>query len=157
MTTKPLVCPNCGHKTLRRVYAAGDGVYRCASCGAIGRYMGLVQDQSLTRIEQLVDENAALRAELEDYRETYRRVLAEACAPDERHCTCVPALRMEIERLQQAAARAGRLHQAAQSFYRAMCGSGLDYPTISQARIALEAALEEYQDGQPAREVTHER
>ena len=46
--------------------------------------------------------SAGLKAleEVEDWREGTRRVMAEECAPDEKHCTCVPDLRREIERLQ---------------------------------------------------------
>jgi hypothetical protein len=36
---------------------------------------------------------------LEDYLEYYNKVINEQCAPDEKHCTCVPALRQEIKRL----------------------------------------------------------
>lgn len=41
------------------------------------------------------------QARLDEYEETARRILAEDCAPDEKHCTCVPALRAEIERLKK--------------------------------------------------------
>lgn len=40
----------------------------------------------------------AARAELADYRDGAARVLAGQCAPDEKHCTCVPALRAELAR-----------------------------------------------------------
>lgn len=36
--------------------------------------------------------------------EVYRRVINEECPTDEVHCTCVPFLRMEIERLNKARA-----------------------------------------------------
>lgn len=42
---------------------------------------------------------AALQEKVEEYTETYNRVMSEQCAPDEQHCTCVPALRMEINTL----------------------------------------------------------
>lgn len=35
----------------------------------------------------------------EDFANDARKVLSERCAPDERHCSCVPHLRAEIERL----------------------------------------------------------
>jgi hypothetical protein len=38
-------------------------------------------------------EKAERFAEIEDY---YKRVVSEQCAPDELHCTCVPALRAEL-------------------------------------------------------------
>src|SRR3990167_6862987 len=38
-------------------------------------------------------------AELKDY---YARVISEPCPPDEQHCTCVPALRAELDALTAA-------------------------------------------------------
>lgn len=35
----------------------------------------------------------------EDFAADARKVLSKRCAPDERHCSCVPHLRAEIERL----------------------------------------------------------
>jgi len=40
-----------------------------------------------------------LQARLSDCEDDARRVLADECAPDEAHCSCVPHLRREIERL----------------------------------------------------------
>jgi hypothetical protein len=53
--------------------------------------------------EKLIDnmrENADLRAELANWKEDHRRVMSEECAPDEKHCTCVPALRKRIFELE---------------------------------------------------------
>ena len=53
-------------------------------------------------VSWLIDEVEALRCQLAERDEYYRMVINEACqAPDEKHCTCVPALRKEIERLKQ--------------------------------------------------------
>ena len=38
---------------------------------------------------------AQLEEELTDRKEADRKVLADECAPDEKHCTCVPALKKE--------------------------------------------------------------
>ena len=49
-------------------------------------------------------ELAALRADrkrLREYEEQHRRILAGECANDEAHCTCVPALRMEVAMLRE--------------------------------------------------------
>jgi len=48
---------------------------------------------------QLVAEVERLRATLDDINETHRIVMNELCASDEKHCTCVPILREENERL----------------------------------------------------------
>jgi cell division septum initiation protein DivIVA len=47
----------------------------------------------------LRDEVERLRERVQDYEDDARTVLAERCAPDERHCSCVPHLRREVERL----------------------------------------------------------
>ena len=49
-------------------------------------------------------ERDALRERLNAYEDDFRRVLAEECAPDERHCSCVPHLRAEVEELRLALA-----------------------------------------------------
>ncbi len=40
-----------------------------------------------------------LEAKLEEHDAYYRKVVNDECAPDEKHCTCVPALRKENEAL----------------------------------------------------------
>lgn len=50
---------------------------------------------------ELEAENERLRAELAEIAETYRRIMDEPCG-DEQHCTCVPVLRTENERLRTA-------------------------------------------------------
>ena len=47
-----------------------------------------------------MDTLARLADEVIDWREGQRRVMAENCAPDEKHCTCVPVLRKAIEELE---------------------------------------------------------
>ena len=47
---------------------------------------------------------AELTEELEDWRDNACRVLAEECAPDEMHCSCVPVLRRRIAELEAALA-----------------------------------------------------
>ena len=42
-----------------------------------------------------------LEKEISDWRDTFRIVLADECAPDERHCTCVPFLRDRIAQLEE--------------------------------------------------------
>lgn len=43
---------------------------------------------------------------LDDYENEARRIMNEECAPDERHCSCVPALKAEMERLRKVATEA---------------------------------------------------
>ena len=50
--------------------------------------------------EALRTVNERLRNELAVITEQHVRVMSETCPTDERHCTCVPILRREIERLQ---------------------------------------------------------
>lgn len=51
------------------------------------------------QISMLKGENERLTKYIEDYEDDTRKVLADECAPDEKHCTCVPVLRAENERL----------------------------------------------------------
>ena len=52
------------------------------------------------------DEVAQLEAELEEHDAYYKKIINEECATDEIHCTCVPALRAENERLRFACKQA---------------------------------------------------
>ena len=44
-------------------------------------------------------ENEELKEESDEFDKLYKRVIDEKCPSDELHCTCVPILRMEIDRL----------------------------------------------------------
>ena len=88
----------------------GD-VARCTNCMSdeILRLRVTVASLKKHRVErdELIDEIACLEQEVERLRETldeiterHVRVMEERCPTDERHCTCVPMLRGEIERLQ---------------------------------------------------------
>jgi len=58
---------------------------------------------SLTPTEAgaLVAEVERLRERIADFEDDFRKVTSETCAPDERHCSCVPHLRAEVERLRE--------------------------------------------------------
>jgi len=49
-------------------------------------------------LHEAADEIERLQGELEDINDSHKAVMGERC-DDEMHCTCVPALRAEIERL----------------------------------------------------------
>ena len=74
---------------------------KCLRCGAdefrINGYCS-VYCEDMHEVEQ---ENAALKRELAEHDEYYRKVMNEECAPDEVHCTCVPALRDGIAALKR--------------------------------------------------------
>ena len=93
---------------------------QCNACGSISGVYYEVCDECVTRLNRLQAENEELlervskaerdivhanelAAVAEDklavYCEDYIRVMKEECAGDEVHCTCVPFLRQEIERL----------------------------------------------------------
>ena len=55
-------------------------------------------DRELLQLESSL---AEAREEIEATREAHKVVMAEKCADDEVHCTCVPFLRDEIERLRE--------------------------------------------------------
>lgn len=43
---------------------------------------------------------AKLKGRISDYEDDFRRVMAEECTPDEKHCSCVPHLRKRIAELE---------------------------------------------------------
>ena len=48
---------------------------------------------------------AEMRERVKDYEDDYAAVVDEPCAPDEKHCTCVPILRRRIKELTAAEAK----------------------------------------------------
>ena len=51
-------------------------------------------------------ERDELKGKLADWQETHNNIIAERCAPDEVHCTCVPSLRKRIQELEAKLAEA---------------------------------------------------
>ena len=51
-------------------------------------------------VAQLEERVRELETELADWRAASKKVLNEECAPDEKHCTCVPFLRKRIDELE---------------------------------------------------------
>ena len=82
--------------------------------------------------EALRTENAKLRAELAELKDYYARVISEPC-PDEQHCTCVPALRAELDALRAT------LSHVVFGFDHEMAGKGREelQAAIIEARAAL--------------------
>jgi chromosome segregation ATPase len=64
----------------------------------IGDLEALLKD-ARKEIDVLKTENATLKADRTDYETAYNKVMSEHCGVDEWHCSCVPFLRQEIERL----------------------------------------------------------
>ncbi len=59
-----------------------------------------LSDEEIKYVKELCSKVAQLEAELEDWRAASEKVLNEECAPDEKHCTCVPFLRKRIDELE---------------------------------------------------------
>lgn len=69
----------------------------------------VLEDQRLEFEAQMYE----LRERLKDYKDAHRNTVEDCGAADEKHCSCVPALRLEIERLRafievESKAREGR-------------------------------------------------
>jgi len=58
------------------------------------------------RAEKAEAERDELKGKLADWQETHNNIIAERCAPDEVHCTCVPSLRKRIQELEAKLAEA---------------------------------------------------
>lgn len=67
----------------------------------LGNEMLLDRAHLCTQINNIAQLARDEQKKRQDYEESYRRVLSEECAPDEQHCSCVPALRAEIARLEE--------------------------------------------------------
>lgn len=52
--------------------------------------------------QQLQHEIVELKERLTEINEGFRAVMAEECAPDEKHCTCVPTLRAKMALMQKS-------------------------------------------------------
>lgn len=87
---------------IRESYVSVDGHVRSALVEL--SEMSTAPDALLLREQMLEGEYLArckaeaerLCAELADWKDSHAAVMAEKCAPDERHCSCVPNLRREL-------------------------------------------------------------
>jgi len=91
-------------------------------------------------ILKLEEENERLRHRVEDHEDDFRKVVSEKCAPDERHCSCVPHLREGMKLL-----RAERDHfREAWAAAQAKLDTGADVSeAIREERDATVAFLRE--------------
>jgi hypothetical protein len=80
-------------------------------------------------INALKAERNGLAETLNDWGETYRKIIDNKCPPDEQHCTCVPTLRAEIELLR------GALEKIAN--HRTVQGAYLRMPAIARAALGV--------------------
>jgi hypothetical protein len=58
-------------------------------------------DEDKLCVDHLRSEYLRLRDQLQEIQEVQDAVMAEKCAGDEVHCTCVPVLRAEVKALNQ--------------------------------------------------------
>ena len=106
MFDKPKPCPFCGGKNpiiVRDVQYPDTPNARtwyaveCNVCDATGDWdlgeSGAIAKWNTRPVED------ALRADMREWQEAATKSYGECCGTDERHCTCVPLLRVEIERL----------------------------------------------------------
>lgn len=81
----------------------GDGtqidVWHDGVCG--GPMLTATSAESARAIIGAIDELHGLRELLADFQADYRKVMSDQCAPDERHCSCVPHLRARIAELER--------------------------------------------------------
>lgn len=99
----------------------GDGGHHTEAVGfdqsctdAVARWYGLIAENNAlsAKLESLQRDLAArdvtiaeMRERVKDYEDDYAAVVDEPCAPDEKHCTCVPILRRRIKELTAAEAK----------------------------------------------------
>lgn len=98
------------------------------------------QGETEADLATVIAERDSLRAELDDYKRDHAQVMAERCASDEKHCSCVPHLRAEVEKLRAVASLTRLLR-----LFGADCdneGIRQTLPKIDDALAALEATKE---------------
>lgn len=86
---RPAICAYCN-----------EGVYVNDADGLKRLRKHVEQECPLHPIRKVEAERVALQAQLDELQEQHRRIIAEECPTDEKHCGCVPALRGEIGQLQ---------------------------------------------------------
>lgn len=74
-------------------------------CGMVWGEEGAVRDPR--PLIEAVSQFEGVSAKLDDIEADFKRTIEDSCAPDERHCSCVPHLRAEIKRLAGGAVTAG--------------------------------------------------
>lgn len=57
------------------------------------------QEKDAVELVELRAKYQALLYKVQDYEDDFRKVMQEECAPDEKHCSCVPHLRAEVKLL----------------------------------------------------------
>ena len=76
---------------------------------------------SMQALREATAQAEKAEAVVREYRDGAARVLAERCAPDERHCTCVPALRRETALLKARALAAENLLRGMVAYAGTVC------------------------------------
>lgn len=96
-----------------------------------------------------------LRAELADIKDSFRRTVNEPCAPDEVHCSCVPALREKVKNLEDDLAheKGGRIDEAAIREHLSSLGLPSYGPILNAVKEAL-VAMSRRKDGPPVPDTT---
>lgn len=73
---------------------------RIAKLEAEREELSTLYNHACARIDSDAERIADLKEELQAHDDYYRIVVNDECAPDEVHCTCVPALRKKIDNLE---------------------------------------------------------
>ena len=76
----------------------------CSNCGSNGPILRSMDIRNAiiklkSELTAMQAENERLKDELSAIAEVHKQVMEERCPSDEKHCTCVPVLRREIEQL----------------------------------------------------------
>lgn len=88
---------------LRRITAESEAWQRILEAmGEDGNEDGGIADRACRLIVRQRAHVAELESAIAERDEAYRKVIAGECAPDERHCSCVPHLRQRIAEMEAA-------------------------------------------------------
>ena len=84
-------------------------IARRGTTAELAKYVAVAQSEQETVLDAWLRRAREAEEQLAEIQETTRRVMTEECAPDEKHCTCVPILRTQLAEQQ----RVGLFLQAA--------------------------------------------
>ena len=93
-----------------------------AVCSAFGLLVDEIKRLQVEN-EQLQVENEQLRAYKADIENATTGAMDESCDANERHCTCVPLLRAEINRLQEQHTIASQTVESLENHITRKCGN----------------------------------
>ena len=117
-------CAHKGEVRIRRGDGISPAVDWCKDCGAVR--LVYPHGPNAWRAPKVAFVAQRQAEELQDIKDTHRHVINDDCAPDEKHCACVPFLRAEIKKLKGEREVAGACALCEQCYVNLTAEDGCD-------------------------------